>query len=156
MATPTDRSARTEIELDHDIAEVWRALVDDEQLVRWLGPDSKLSPTPGGDLYTSDMVTSEPKRGMVTGVERERRLTFDWWPVDEPDQISQVALELTPSQRGTLVTVTETPTWSDPSASASAVSACAGSASVGVVAGGYWAWRLAVLVVGCQSLVVAR
>ncbi len=155
MTTPTDNSARTEIEIDHDIVEVWQALVDDDQLARWLGPDSALSPTPGGDLYTSDVVTGEPKRGIVTAVEREQRLTFNWWPVDEPGQVSQVAVELTPSEGGTLVTVTETPTWFGPSASECSVSARAGSTSVMVGAGGCWAWRLAVLVVvGSRGLVV--
>ena len=163
MTTPTDHRAQAEIELDHDVAEVWRSLVDDERLAQWLGPDSELSPTPGGELHTSDVVTGEPKRGTVTRVDREQRLTFDWWPVDEPDRVSQVAIELTPSPSGTRVTVTETPTWFGPSASslsgsasaASSVTATRTGVALAGAAGVWWTWRLAMVAVGGRSLALA-
>ena len=100
--------ATAEIDLDRDPAEVWHALVDAEGLADWMGADTTIEPTTGGDLYTTDIVTGEPQRGVVTEVDDQRRLSFDWWPVDEPDQVSQVTFVLVPSRRGTLVTVTET------------------------------------------------
>lgn len=101
-----------EIEIDdRDVSEVWEALVDNDRLARWLGSESELDPTPGGRVYTTDAVTGEPKRGRVTEVEPDERLVLDWWPVAEPERVSEVAIELTPTRRGTLVTVTETPTW---------------------------------------------
>ena len=108
---PTEESltqATAEIDLEHDLADVWQALVDPEGLANWMGANTTIEPTTGGELYSTDVVTGEPKRGVITEVDEEHRLSFDWWPVNKPEQVSQVTFVLIPSRRGTLVTVTET------------------------------------------------
>jgi len=100
--------ATTSLEIDHEVDQVWNALLDPEHPRHWLGPETSINPVAGGSIRTGDIATGSPKRGTVSEIDHDRhRLSFHWWPADEPEQVSQVSVVLEATPRGTLVTVTE-------------------------------------------------
>jgi uncharacterized protein YndB with AHSA1/START domain len=129
-------TVRSDVDLDHPVAAVWKSLVDSERLSRWMGSGSHIEPWPGGHLRVDDPVTGTPREGRVTRVDEGRRLDLLWWPEREPDHRSEVSFVVAPHPGGTTLTVIETPptTGSD----RIKASACAHSAS---------SWRLATLAV---------
>ena len=92
-------------------AEVWEAVTDEGRMGQWLGGevdlDVAVDVAPGG----SGIVTGpgEPLWHMrVHTVEPGRRLGFEWWPDDGSGPLTEVELELTALDDGTLVRVVET------------------------------------------------
>lgn len=103
-----EAAARTEIELDHPTDAVWRALVDPERLVRWMGPGSDIEARPGGRVAVDDPATGTPREGRVTRVDDGRRLDLEWWPEDDPGRWSEVSFVVAARPGGSTLTVIET------------------------------------------------
>ncbi|HET7488466.1 MAG TPA: SRPBCC family protein [Acidimicrobiales bacterium] len=99
------RITRT-IDLDADLAEVWRALTDPALLASWLGDEVDLEVRPGGEGTVVD--GGERRRARVDEVDPDRRLALSWWPEDRSGPASTVELELEPTAVGTRLVVTET------------------------------------------------
>src|SRR6478672_6503065 len=97
---------RREIELQADLASVWHALTDSDELSDWLGDPVELEMCPGGNGTIVDdegMV----RHGGVRDVDPERRLSLRWWPED--GAVSEVTFELCPTECVTRRVFTETP-----------------------------------------------
>src|SRR5215471_1774268 len=100
---------RREIELDADLARVWHALTDRDELSGWLGSPVELEMCPGGNgTIVDDEGTVRHAR--VGEFDPERRLSLRWWPSADGDngEISEVTVELCPTDAGTRLVVTET------------------------------------------------
>lgn len=137
-----EHSATVEVDIDHAAEDVWTALTSDEGLSRWMGDGATIVPEPDGTITVPDPATGRPRQGNVDHLENGERLDFTWWPIDDPDDISTVTIELQPTIEGTRIRVTETaPTPGVITASATPATATATSRSA-------WAWRMATLVVG--------
>lgn len=139
---PTE--ATSSIDLDHSVGEVWAALVDPACLSEWMGPGSSIEPWPGGDVAVADIATGQPKRGRITEIVPERSINLDWWPADDPGQVTQVSFLLIPLEHGTRLTVTEK---SLPGVTLSARASALASSG---------AWRLALLSVAPVAVGVLR
>lgn len=111
---------------------VWTALTTDEGLAAWMGEGAVAGTSPGDLIVMPDVVTGRERRGRIGAVDERERLTYTWWPEDDPLTATNVAITLEPCEIGTRVTVVET----NPSASASA------SLSLGATS---WPWRAAML-----------
>lgn len=110
----TDRFQR-DLDLDADLAAVWRAITDPEWLREWLAEDVEIELWPGGEARF--IVDGVRRSGWVEevsppagdGPPRGGRLTFWWQPDEDQDEpASRVSLELTETARGTRVRLTET------------------------------------------------
>ncbi len=101
---------RREIDLDADLARVWHALTDREELSDWLGGAVELEMSPGRNgTIVDDEGTL--RHALVGDVDPERRLSLRWWPDGGPEEgaVSEVTFELCPTEGGTRLVVTETP-----------------------------------------------
>jgi uncharacterized protein YndB with AHSA1/START domain len=97
---------RREIELDADLARVWQALTDCEEMSDWLGGavDVEMCPGRNGTIVDDEGIV---RHALIGDVDPERRLSFRWWPED--GAVSEVTFELCPTEGGTRLLVTETP-----------------------------------------------
>jgi uncharacterized protein YndB with AHSA1/START domain len=102
-----------ELNLRHDLAEVWRAVTDPAWLARWLADAVTLEPWPGGDA--TFQIGDETRSGWVeeilapapatTSERRVGRLSFWWQPPGAP--ASRVSIEARETADGTSVCVDE-------------------------------------------------
>lgn len=98
---------RREIVLDAPREEVWEALTDPERLEDWFANDVELDLRPGGGA-TFRWSNGEERHAVVTEVDPEERLAFEW-----DDEEGEVEFTLEDDLDGTRVTVVETsPAWS--------------------------------------------
>jgi len=101
---------RREIDLDADLARVWHALTDRDELSDWLGGPVELEMCPGGN---GTIVDDEGiiRHALIRDVDPERRLSLRWWSDSGPEEgaVSEVTFELCPTEGGTRLVVTETP-----------------------------------------------
>ena len=97
---------RREIELDADLASVWHALTDRDELSDWLGGPVELEMCPGskGTIVDDEGLVRHARIGEV---DPQRRLSLRWWP--ENGAVSEVTFELCRTEAGTRLVVTETP-----------------------------------------------
>jgi uncharacterized protein YndB with AHSA1/START domain len=99
-----------ELELPHDLGEVWQALTDPDWLTRWLADEAELELWPGGEARF--VVDGEPRHGWVEEITPPSegadaaRLCF-WWQ-DDGRPASRVCLEAERTDGGTTVRVVET------------------------------------------------
>jgi uncharacterized protein YndB with AHSA1/START domain len=146
------------IELDADLAEVWRVLTDTDALDDWLGAAVDLEMRPGavGRVLDPDGAVREV---LVTEVDTPNRLTWHWW--ESGGALTTVQIVATPTPTGTRVHVVETldpqaDLPSVPRASARAggkTASCVGASSDVAVA---WAGRFGRLrVLAGRSLAIA-
>ena len=97
---------RKEIVLPAARDEVWAALTDPRQLEEWFANDVELDLRPGGEARFS-WGNGESRTAIVTEVEPEERLAFEW------DEEGEVEFTLEPVPEGTrLVVVESAPEWS--------------------------------------------
>ena len=97
---------RREIVLPADRDEVWDALTDAERLEDWFANDVELDLQPGGDV-SFRWSNGEERHAVVTEVDPERRLAFDW------EDEGRVEFTLADDADGTrLVVVESSPAWS--------------------------------------------
>jgi uncharacterized protein YndB with AHSA1/START domain len=101
---------RRQIELDADLARVWQALTDRDELSDWLGGPVEVEMCPGsnGTIVDDEGIVRHARIGEV---DPERRLSLRWWPDSGPEEgaVSEVTFELCPTETGTRLLVTETP-----------------------------------------------
>ena len=96
---------RKEIVLPADREEVWAALTDPRRLEDWFANDVELDLRPGGEARFS-WGNGESRTAIVTEVEPEERLAFEW------DGEGEVEFMLDDDIDGTRLTVVETsPAW---------------------------------------------
>ena len=84
---------------------VFDFLVDAEKLVRWMGVEADIDPTPGG-LFRLDVTGGDIAVGEYLEVDRPNRVVFTWgWEgsADVPPGSSTVAFTLMPDGDGTVV-----------------------------------------------------
>lgn len=87
------------IELPATPDEVWERVVDGTFAEEWMGVS--LEPRSGGDVSVPDRVMIGTVEEVIPG----QSITWSW---REPDgEPSQVTIEITPSETGSIVTVTE-------------------------------------------------
>lgn len=96
---------RREIDLDADLARVWHALTDREELGGWLGGPIEVEMCPGSNGTIVDD-EGTVRHALIGDVDQERRLSLRWWPED--GAVSEVIFELCPTESGTRLVVTET------------------------------------------------
>jgi uncharacterized protein YndB with AHSA1/START domain len=136
---------RRQIDLDADLARVWHALTDRDELSDWLGGPVELEMCPGGNGTIVDdegMV----RHALIRDVDPERRLSLRWWPTDvdgAAGAVSEVIFELCPTEGGTRLIVTETPL--EPS-----------SAQASVAKAAYWEARLDTLWLRVSAAALVR
>ncbi len=102
---------RRQIDLDADLARVWQALTDPEELSSWLGGPVDLEMRPGSNGTVIDD-EGTLRHTLIGDVDVERRLSFRWWPSEgsgTDGTVSEVTFELCPTETGTRLVVTETP-----------------------------------------------
>jgi uncharacterized protein YndB with AHSA1/START domain len=96
---------RREIVLPAPREEVWEALTEPERLADWFANDVDLDLRPGGGA-SFRWSNGEERSAIVTEVDPERRLAFEW------DDEGEVAFTLDDDVDGTRLTVVETsPEW---------------------------------------------
>jgi uncharacterized protein YndB with AHSA1/START domain len=97
---------RKEIVLPAGRHEVWQALTDAERLEEWFANDVELDLRPGGGA-SFRWSNGEERHAVVTEIEPERRLAFDW------EDEGTVEFMLDDDADGTrLVVVESSPAWS--------------------------------------------
>ena len=97
---------RKEIVLPAERDEVWDALTDADRLEDWFANDVELDLRPGGGA-SFRWANGEERHAVVTEVEPERRLAFDW------EDEGTVEFTLADDADGTrLVVVESSPAWS--------------------------------------------
>ena len=100
---------RREIDLDADLAQVWHALTDREELSDWLGGpvDLEMCPCSNGTIVDDEGTL---RHAQIGDVDPERRLSLRWWTTDDESDgaVSEVTFELCPTEVGTRLVVTET------------------------------------------------
>ena len=97
---------RREIVLPAERDEVWDALTDADRLEDWFANDVELDLRPGGGA-SFRWANGEERHAVVTEVEPERRLAFDW------EDEGTVEFTLADDADGTrLVVVESSPAWS--------------------------------------------
>jgi uncharacterized protein YndB with AHSA1/START domain len=97
---------RKEIVLPAEREEVWEALTDAERLEEWFANDVELDLRPGGGA-SFRWSNGEERHAVVTEIEPERRLAFDW------EDEGTVEFTLDDDADGTrLVVVESSPAWS--------------------------------------------
>jgi uncharacterized protein YndB with AHSA1/START domain len=97
---------RKQIVLPSPREEVWEALTDPERLEDWFASEVELDLREGGDA-TFRWGNGEERHAVITEIEHERRLSFEW------DDEGEVEFTLDDDTDGTLLTVVETvPAWS--------------------------------------------
>ena len=89
---------------------VWEFLVDPDKATRWMGIDASLEPTPGG-LYRVEVLPGTVVRGEFVELDPPRRAVWTWgWEPGSPSPLpvgaSTVAVDLVPTDSGTLVRLT--------------------------------------------------
>ena len=97
---------RREIVLPAERDEVWDALTDADRLEDWFANDVELDLRPGGGA-SFRWANGEERHAVVSEVEPERRLAFDW------EDEGTVEFTLADDADGTrLVVVESSPAWS--------------------------------------------
>jgi uncharacterized protein YndB with AHSA1/START domain len=101
-----------------DVARVWRALTDTEQLTRWCSPRAQIRPRPGG-LFRASVDRVTELEAHIDVFEPPRRLRLIYFPAHELPPAQTVMVDdfiLEPSRGGTIVRllgsgVPATPEW---------------------------------------------
>ncbi len=108
MSSPRDLPETVEqhIELDADLAEVWRVLTDPDALAGWLGRRVELDLRPGGSGQVIDH-DGACRDVLVTEVDDAGRIVWHWWHEDGPLSTVEIVAVPTPTG-GTVVRVIET------------------------------------------------
>jgi uncharacterized protein YndB with AHSA1/START domain len=95
-----------EIVLPSPREDVWEALTEPERLADWFANDVDLDLRPGGGAHFR-WSNGEERHAVVTEVEPERRLVFEW------EDEGEVVFTLDDDPDGTRLTVVESsPAWS--------------------------------------------
>jgi uncharacterized protein YndB with AHSA1/START domain len=108
-----DRITR-EVKVDAPADVVWGALTDPVELAAWFGADAEVDLRVGGAIRFRWPDGSE-RRGLVIDLDPPRRLAFRWRELRAgatglvAADATVVAFTLDPDDRGTRVTVTESP-----------------------------------------------
>jgi uncharacterized protein YndB with AHSA1/START domain len=106
MSKEVDVEVTRELVLPAPPDEVWEALTDPERLEEWFANEVELDLRPGGGAHFR-WSNGEERHAIVTEVEPEERLTFEW------EDEGEVEFTLEEDDEGTRVTVVETsPAWS--------------------------------------------
>lgn len=85
--------------------QVWDYLVQPDKMVRWMGLDARIDPTPGGEFWL-DVTGDDIASGSYVEVERPHRVVFTWgWEgsTEVPPGSSTVTFTLTADGDETLV-----------------------------------------------------
>lgn len=84
---------------------VFSFLSDPERFRRWMGAESEIAPGLGG-MVTVGGPGGPPARGRILEWVPDKRVAFSWSHDGAAELESRVTIELAPSSRGTLVTLT--------------------------------------------------
>jgi uncharacterized protein YndB with AHSA1/START domain len=116
METTADTtSVQREVAIAASPETVWEFLVDPDKAVRWMGVAADLDARPGGQ-YRVEVLPGQVARGEFVELDRPRRVVWTWgWDPSTrsalPPGASKVAIDLVPTDHGTLVRLThELPT----------------------------------------------
>ncbi len=100
---PAEPIYRQDVRIDAAPDTVFEFLVDREHMLRWMGVDAKLDPTPGGE-FRVDVNGRDVAVGEFVEVDRPNRVVFTWgWleSDDMPPGCSRVEVTLSPDGDGT-------------------------------------------------------
>jgi uncharacterized protein YndB with AHSA1/START domain len=93
-----------DVELGED--ELWQLVGDGEAWAEWMTDTSDVEVAPGGGGEIVD--DGERRRVCVDDVVPGRRVSYRWWPADEPATVSTVELLIVPRPAGSTLRITET------------------------------------------------
>jgi uncharacterized protein YndB with AHSA1/START domain len=97
------REVRREADFDASPAELWEAVTDERLLSEWLADEVELDPVEGAPLRVRE--GDEEREGVVTRVEEERVLSFEW---ERPGSgVSEVELIVAAVSGGSRLVVVE-------------------------------------------------
>ena len=97
------REVRREADFDASPAELWEAVTDERLLSEWLADEVELDPVEGAPLRVRE--GNEEREGVVTRVEEERVLSFEW---ERPGSgVSEVELIVAAVSGGSRLVVVE-------------------------------------------------
>jgi len=94
MRLPEAIEIRRSISVETTVDELWRSIVDDEELSAWMGMTARIDVIPGGVGRFDD--GASVRRAVVDTVETGRLLRFTWWDEADPAEASTVELRLEP------------------------------------------------------------
>ena len=99
-------SIERQVTLPVELEEAWALLTRPDALPGWLGAEVELDLVPGqaGSVLEHDGTL---RRLVVETVEDHHRIGWRWWSDAAPDQVSQVEIEVLPTEGGTTVRVVE-------------------------------------------------
>ena len=97
--------ART-VELDLSPDELWEMIGDGDRWADWMVDTAALDVVPGGTGLVTD--GDEDREVRIERVEEGERISFQWWPVGQPDRSSSVDLVIVPARHGTMLEIVET------------------------------------------------
>ncbi|NNG02913.1 MAG: SRPBCC domain-containing protein [Inquilinus sp.] len=102
-------AVRREMFIEAAPATIFAFFTDPEKMARWMGVSHQLDPRPGG-LFLVDVHHGNVARGEFKEVTPNSRVVFSWgWDGEGstvPPGSSQVAIDLTPRDSGTLLVLT--------------------------------------------------
>ncbi len=146
--TGTDDQIQRSLELDVEAGELWRLMTDSDELATWLGDEVDIDMVPGGGGRVLD---DEIERDvLVEQVVDGERISWRWWPRDEPGAASRVELVITARPGGTRLEITET--LIAPPVSAHARLAVVGSSLSAI----RWDLRTTLMAIGAAATCLAR
>jgi uncharacterized protein YndB with AHSA1/START domain len=105
------------VELDHSPDDLWEMIGDGDRWADWMVDTASIEIGPGAIGVVTDGDDERVVR--IDRVDEGQRISFAWWPVDQPDRASAVDLVIRPAPHGSVLEIVETfPASSTLSASA--------------------------------------
>jgi uncharacterized protein YndB with AHSA1/START domain len=93
-----------DVELGED--ELWELVGDGEAWAEWMADASDVEVVPGGEGEVVD--DGERRRVHIDDVVPGRRVSYRWWPTDQPAAVSTVELVIVPRPVGSTLRISET------------------------------------------------
>ncbi len=102
----TDVAITRTVELDLAPDELWEMIGNGDRWADWMVDTATLDVAPGGTGLVTD--GDEDREVRIERVDEGERISFQWWPVGQPDQSSSVDLVILPARHGTVLEIVET------------------------------------------------
>jgi uncharacterized protein YndB with AHSA1/START domain len=102
----TDVAITRTVDLDLSPDELWEMIGNGDRWADWMVDAATLEVEPGATGVVTD--GDEDREVRIQRVEAGERISFQWWPVGQPDQSSSVDLVILPARHGTVLEIVET------------------------------------------------
>jgi uncharacterized protein YndB with AHSA1/START domain len=95
-----------DIDLDLPAAELWSLIADDDGWARWLVDEAEITVETGATGVVRD--DGQEREVHIETVVDGERVSFLWWPADQPADASAVELVVVEAPETTVLHITET------------------------------------------------